>query len=118
MDASPTPSSTSSQSTRRRGLGSRRRWPDPSPYPLNVATKEDLKQLATKEDLKQLATKQDLERFVTRGHFDAGGVVHVDPRPVLRLHSPRPAPVVHALHPGRRTPARQGDSQVGRDGPL
>ncbi len=39
--------------------------------PLNVATKEDLKQLATKEDLKQLATKQDLERFVTREHFDA-----------------------------------------------
>jgi len=30
--------------------------------PLNVATKEDLK---------QLATKQDLERFVTREYFDA-----------------------------------------------
>jgi uncharacterized coiled-coil protein SlyX len=30
--------------------------------PLNVATKEDLK---------QLATKQDLERFVTKEHFDA-----------------------------------------------
>jgi len=64
--------------------------------PLNVATKEDLKQLATKqdleqlkkwaeekfvtkEDLKQFATKQDLEqlkkwaeeRFVTKEHFDA-----------------------------------------------
>ena len=68
--------------------------------PLNVATKEDLKQFATKEDLKQLATKQDLdqlkrwaeekfatkqdletaveqlkkwaeERFVTKEHFDA-----------------------------------------------
>jgi hypothetical protein len=39
--------------------------------PLNVATKEDLKQLATKEDLKQLATKQDLERYVTREYFDA-----------------------------------------------
>ncbi len=39
--------------------------------PLNVATKEDLKQLATKEDLKQLATKQDLERFVAREYFDA-----------------------------------------------
>jgi hypothetical protein len=55
--------------------------------PLNVATKEDLKQLATKQDLEQLkkwaeekfATKQDLEqlkkwaeeRFVTKEHFDA-----------------------------------------------
>jgi len=55
--------------------------------PLNVATKEDLKQLATKQDLDQLkkwaeekfATKQDLEqlkkwaeeRFVTKEHFDA-----------------------------------------------
>jgi hypothetical protein len=64
--------------------------------PLNVATKEDLKQLATKqnleqlkkwaekkfatkEDLKQFATKQDLEqlkkwaeeRFVTKEYFDA-----------------------------------------------
>jgi hypothetical protein len=36
-----------------------------------MATKEDLKQFATKEDLKQLATKQDLERFVTREYFDA-----------------------------------------------
>jgi hypothetical protein len=55
--------------------------------PLNVATKEDLKQLATKQDLEELkkwaeekfATKQDLEqlkkwaeeRFVTKEHFDA-----------------------------------------------
>jgi len=55
--------------------------------PLNVATKEDLKQLATKQDLEKLkkwaeekfATKQDLEqlkkwaeeRFVTKEHFDA-----------------------------------------------
>jgi hypothetical protein len=55
--------------------------------PLNVATKEDLKQLATKQDLEQLkkwaeekfATKQDLEqlkkwaedKFVTKEHFDA-----------------------------------------------
>jgi hypothetical protein len=55
--------------------------------PLNVATKEDLKQLATKQDLEQLkkwaeekfATKQDLEqlkkwaeeRFVTKEHLDA-----------------------------------------------
>ncbi len=54
--------------------------------PLNVATKEDLKQLATKQDLDQLkkwaekfATKQDLEqlkkwaeeRFVTKEHLDA-----------------------------------------------
>jgi hypothetical protein len=64
--------------------------------PLNVATKEDLKQLATKQDLEQLkkwaeeklATKEDLkqfatkqylkqlkkwaeERFVTKEHFDA-----------------------------------------------
>jgi hypothetical protein len=64
--------------------------------PLNVATKEDLKQLATKQDLeelkkwteekfatkeglKQFATKQDLEqlkkwaeeRFVTKEYFDA-----------------------------------------------
>jgi len=36
-----------------------------------MATKEDLKQFATKEDLKQLATKQDLERYVTKEHFDA-----------------------------------------------
>jgi hypothetical protein len=55
--------------------------------PLNVATKEDLKQLATKQDLEELkkwaeekfATKQDLEqlkkwaeeRFVTKEHLDA-----------------------------------------------
>jgi hypothetical protein len=59
--------------------------------PLNVATKEDLKQLATKQDLEtaveqlkkwaeeKFATKQDLEqlkkwaeeRFVTKEHFDA-----------------------------------------------
>ena len=55
--------------------------------PLNVATKEDLKQLATKQDLEELkkwaeekfATKQDLEqlkkwaeeRFVTKEYFDA-----------------------------------------------
>ena len=55
--------------------------------PLNVATKEDLKQLATKQDLEKLkkwaeekfATKQDLEqlkkwaeeRFVTKEHLDA-----------------------------------------------
>ena len=55
--------------------------------PLNVASKEDLKQLATKQDLEELkkwaeekfATKQDLEqlkkwaeeRFVTKEHFDA-----------------------------------------------
>jgi hypothetical protein len=55
--------------------------------PLNVATREDLKQLATKQDLEELkkwaeekfATKQDLEqlkkwaeeRFVTKEHFDA-----------------------------------------------
>jgi hypothetical protein len=31
--------------------------------PLNVATKEDLKQLATKEDLKQFATKEDIEKL-------------------------------------------------------
>jgi hypothetical protein len=36
-----------------------------------MATKEDLKQFATKEDLKQLATKQDLERYVTKEYFDA-----------------------------------------------
>jgi hypothetical protein len=36
-----------------------------------MATKEDLKQFATKEDLKQLATKPDLERYVTKEHFDA-----------------------------------------------
>jgi hypothetical protein len=36
-----------------------------------MATKEDLKQFATKDDLKQLATKQDLEKFVTREYFDA-----------------------------------------------
>jgi hypothetical protein len=36
-----------------------------------MATKEDLKQFATKEDLKQLPTKQDLERYVTREYFDA-----------------------------------------------
>jgi hypothetical protein len=44
-----------------------------------MATKEDLKQFATKDDLKQLATKQDLEqlkkwaeeRFVTKEHLDA-----------------------------------------------
>jgi len=47
-----------------------------------------------------------------------GCVVRVDSRPVLRLHAPRPTPVVQALHPGRRTPTRQGSSQVGRDGPL
>jgi hypothetical protein len=55
--------------------------------PLNVATKDDLKQLATKQDLEELkkwaeekfATKQDLEQlkkwaeesFVTKQHFDA-----------------------------------------------
>jgi hypothetical protein len=59
--------------------------------PLNVATKEDLKQLATKQDLEteveqlkkwaeeKFATKQDLEqlkkwaeeKFVTKEHFDA-----------------------------------------------
>ncbi len=55
--------------------------------PLNVATKEDLKQLATKQDLEELkkwaeekfATKQDLEqlkkwaeeKFVTKEHLDA-----------------------------------------------
>jgi len=38
--------------------------------PLNVATKEDLKQLATKQDLEELK-KWAEERFVTRGHFDA-----------------------------------------------
>jgi hypothetical protein len=38
--------------------------------PLNVATKEDLKQLATKQDLEQLK-KWAEERFVTKEHFDA-----------------------------------------------
>jgi hypothetical protein len=36
-----------------------------------MATKEDLKQFAAKEDLKQLATKQDLERYVAKEYFDA-----------------------------------------------
>ena len=36
-----------------------------------MATKEDLKHFATKEDVKQLATKQDLERYVTKEYFDA-----------------------------------------------
>jgi len=36
-----------------------------------MATKEDLKQFAIKEDLKQLAIKQDLERYVTKEYFDA-----------------------------------------------
>jgi len=38
--------------------------------PLNVATKEDLKQLATKQDIKrledQMATKEDLKQFATK----------------------------------------------------
>ncbi|MFZ8839086.1 MAG: hypothetical protein ACO2PM_09185 [Pyrobaculum sp.] len=38
--------------------------------PLNVATKEDLKQLATKQDIKRLedatATKEDLKQFSTK----------------------------------------------------
>jgi hypothetical protein len=38
--------------------------------PLNVATKEDLKQLATKQDIKRLedtmATKEDLKQFATK----------------------------------------------------
>jgi hypothetical protein len=38
--------------------------------PLNVATKEDLKQLATKQDLEQLK-KWAEERFVTKEYFDA-----------------------------------------------
>ena len=36
-----------------------------------MATKEDLKHFATKEDVKQIATKQNLERYVTKEYFDA-----------------------------------------------
>ena len=42
--------------------------------PLNVATKEDLKQLATKQDIKRLedkmATKEDLKQFATKQDLD------------------------------------------------
>jgi len=64
--------------------------------PLNVATKEDLKQLATKQDIKrledQMATKEDLKQFATKmnvrphlqdregGHFlSRGSTISVRP---------------------------------------